>query len=124
MFTAVWRASTMPVNSAAVSATVSERTPMRSISRATSQKYEGGSVRLRTTRAASRPSPPYQIIDSRTCPRKSEATSALQREARHQGLERGPARVERPGGRHVEEVVHARLGPHHERLDGDVAAVR
>ncbi len=36
MFTAVWSASTMPVNSAAVSATVTERTPMVSISRATS----------------------------------------------------------------------------------------
>ena len=36
MFTAVWSASTMPVKSAAVSATVTERTPMMSISRATS----------------------------------------------------------------------------------------
>ena len=38
MFTAVCNASTMPVNSAAVSATTSDRTPMMSISRATSQK--------------------------------------------------------------------------------------
>src|SRR6185503_20873788 len=123
MFTAVWSARTMPVKSAAVRATVSERTPMMSTSRATSQKYEGGSVRLRTTRAASRPSPPYQTIDSRRWPRRSWAISALQREARHQGRERGAARVEGAGGRHVEEVVHARLGPHHQGLHRDLAAV-
>src|SRR5260370_1268759 len=86
MSTAVWSAGTIPVNSAAVSATVSERTPMMSISRATSQKYEGGSVRFRATRTVSSPRPPYHTADSRRCRRRSWTI-----------IEAPPARSSRPG---------------------------
>ena len=60
MFTALWIVNTMPVKIAAVSATPSDWTPITSISRTTRRRYFGGSARLRRTRPASRPTPPYQ----------------------------------------------------------------
>ena len=127
MFTALCSASTMPVKSAAVSATTRERMPMTSISRATSQRYEGGSARLRATWAARSASPPYQASVSRVwsvdeldrghCARPG-------REALDEGRKSRPPGLELLRRRDVQEVVDAAVALDDQRLHLDLPARR
>src|SRR5205809_2008857 len=101
MFTALWIAKTMPVKTAAVSATPTERTPMTSISLITRRKYLGGSATLRATCAVSSPTPPYQIAV-----RLRNVSISLHGEALHEAPEVAAPGLERVRGRDVQEVVH------------------
>src|SRR3990167_3484018 len=125
MFTALWSARTIPVKSAAVRATATDRTPMVSISRATMWMYERGRTRFRATWALRSPrprtrSPPRARASGHTAPGSwlppdSEALDE-------------PPEVAAPGlevvrGGHVEEVVHAAPVLHHHGLHGHAGAV-
>src|SRR5258706_6716550 len=113
MFTALWRAKTMPVKIAAVRATPSDRTPRVSISCRISRKYEGGSARFLRTRPARSATPPYH-----STLRVSTACMGLFRpEAVHESCEVGLGVGERGRRGHVHEVVDAAIVHQHDRLD-------
>src|SRR3989338_6969791 len=113
MLTALWIVNTMPVNTAAMSATPSDCTPMTSTSRTTTRKYLGGSARLRQTRPVRRPTPPYQIVARL----RYASMSLLRREALDEPPEVAPPRPERRRRRGVHEIVDTALALDHVRLD-------
>src|SRR6266540_3965056 len=141
MFTALWRAKTMPVKIAAVRATPSDRTPRASISCRIRRKYEGGSARLRSTRPARSATPPYHntlrvrtaciwFINVGGSERRSSPTpptafgcgscgsyASFGPEAVHESCEVGLGGGERGRRGHVHEVVDAAIVRQHDRLD-------
>ncbi len=119
----------MPVNSAAVSATTSERTPMASTSRATSQRYAGRQRHVaRDARGEeAEPAVPHgrlAALDraySSKRHRVAPARAGQRSSRRRRGTRR--ARLEGGRGRRVEEVVDAAVAFEHHRLHRHEGAV-